>query len=98
MEAGANNFIMAPYCWIARFTLGNVLPVARDLPISHIYGIKISAAALVAVYAPCCYSRLLPYPCFSTFEVSKHILFDQIQMCLAHCEIRLRDDNGIIGI
>ena len=41
---GANNFIMAPYCWIARFTLGNVLPVARDLPISHIYGIKIPVA------------------------------------------------------
>ena len=41
---------VAPYCWIARFTLGNVLPVARDLPISHIYGIKIPAAALVAVY------------------------------------------------
>ena len=45
---GANNFIMAPHCWIARFTLGNVLPTARDLPISHIYGIKIPA--LHAIY------------------------------------------------
>ena len=41
---GANNFIMAPYCWIARFTPGNVLPVARELTIYHIYGIKIPVA------------------------------------------------------
>ena len=34
-----------PYRAIARFTPGNVLPGARDLPISHIYGIKIWAYA-----------------------------------------------------
>ena len=51
---GANNFIMAPYCWIARFTPGNVLPVARDLPISHIYGIKIPVATPLRCYT---YSR-----------------------------------------
>ena len=44
-----------PYRAIARFTPGNGLPVARDLPISHIYTIKISAeiSGLTVAYSPC---------------------------------------------
>ena len=82
MEAGANNFIMAPYCWIARFTLGNVLPVARDLPISHIYGIKISAAALVAV-CPVLLQPATYLPMFQLFwSFETHFVFIKFKYVL----------------
>ena len=70
---GANNFIMAPHCWIARFTPVNALPVARDLPISHIYGIKIPAAAAISIYiwslyeTPICKHKWSSFMIYSVF-------------------------------
>ena len=65
-----------PYRAIARFTPGNGLPVARDLPISHIYTIKISAEISRLTHSSTVAMLNLHSPCFVNTNDHPPMIYD----------------------
>ena len=87
-----------PYRAIARFTPGNGLPVARDLPISHIYTIKISAEISRLTHSSTVAMLNLHSPCFVNTNDHPPMIYDLNRFrCLLMISFLFDPDMPIIG-